>query len=370
MELLKSLISEDTGFSLNDLSLLQRLALKKAFTGRLDPLNVSDKESAVLDSLVDLGLLDLGYDVTEDGARAAELLDQFARREREDLSVAKELAAADKYKSDDDDEYVDDEFPFTEMEKIAIKSAGLNETEIAKLFTRPKKIKESFTQKIDGGQFTLDKDGVVEGDYKLMDPSTEKHFHVYFLYDTNTNKFLELRGIDYKEQKREVMDDINEFLHHAKQRVSEAVKYNLTSEELSDLKKACKAMKLKFEAQAARPKVAKELIAKYKKDFVKEGWGDSYTITAIRNTPLSQLKEIEQLFGDYHKKNGNIRWIEDMYNEVRDEVHRREHGEPEDEYYDEPEDQFRDDVEADADALTSAGYGTDEDYGYFGGDEY
>lgn len=35
--------------------------------------------------------------------------------------------------------------------------------------------------------------------------------------------------------------------------------------------------------------------------------------------------------------------------------------------YDEP-DQFRDDVEADADALASAGYGTDEDYGYDGMD--
>jgi len=33
---------------------------------------------------------------------------------------------------------------------------------------------------------------------------------------------------------------------------------------------------------------------------------------------------------------------------------------------DEPEDQFRDDVEADADTLASAGYGT---YGYYGGDE-
>lgn len=31
-------------------------------------------------------------------------------------------------------------------------------------------------------------------------------------------------------------------------------------------------------------------------------------------------------------------------------------------------DQFRDDVEADADALASAGFGTDEDYGYFGDD--
>lgn len=33
------------------------------------------------------------------------------------------------------------------------------------------------------------------------------------------------------------------------------------------------------------------------------------------------------------------------------------------------EDQFRDDVEADADTLASAGWGTEEDYGYYGDDE-
>jgi hypothetical protein len=31
---------------------------------------------------------------------------------------------------------------------------------------------------------------------------------------------------------------------------------------------------------------------------------------------------------------------------------------------------FRDDVEADADTLRSIGWGTDEDYGYFGEEEY
>lgn len=36
---------------------------------------------------------------------------------------------------------------------------------------------------------------------------------------------------------------------------------------------------------------------------------------------------------------------------------------------DEQEDQFRDDVEADADVLRSAGWGTDEDYGLYA-DEY
>ena len=48
-----------------------------------------------------------------------------------------------------------------------------------------------------------------------------------------------------------------------------------------------------------------------------------------------------------------------------------EQGEPivPDDEQDEPPDQFRDDVEADADALASAGYGTDEDYGYFGDDQ-
>ena len=35
----------------------------------------------------------------------------------------------------------------------------------------------------------------------------------------------------------------------------------------------------------------------------------------------------------------------------------------------EDHDQFRDDVEADADTLRSAGWGTDEDYGYYG-EEY
>ena len=32
------------------------------------------------------------------------------------------------------------------------------------------------------------------------------------------------------------------------------------------------------------------------------------------------------------------------------------------------EDNFRDDVDADANALAGAGYGTDEDYGYYGED--
>lgn len=52
------------------------------------------------------------------------------------------------------------------------------------------------------------------------------------------------------------------------------------------------------------------------------------------------------------------------------EVEMRELGqEPIEPEYDEPEDNYSD-VEADADTLASAGMGTDEDYGYYGGDEW
>lgn len=42
----------------------------------------------------------------------------------------------------------------------------------------------------------------------------------------------------------------------------------------------------------------------------------------------------------------------------------------EDDYEREREDNFRDDVDADANTLASAGYGTDEDYGYYGESDY
>jgi len=54
---------------------------------------------------------------------------------------------------------------------------------------------------------------------------------------------------------------------------------------------------------------------------------------------------------------------ESLINALQEENEEREYGsEP-------PEDHFRDDVEADADALASAGFGTDEDYGDYGGGE-
>jgi hypothetical protein len=69
----------------------------------------------------------------------------------------------------------------------------------------------------------------------------------------------------------------------------------------------------------------------------------------------SDLEECEQ-YQEFLANGGNA-----VFSEPDDD---QEDDQEEDE--DEPWDGFRDDVEADADALASAGWGTDEDYGYYG----
>ena len=143
MKLLSSLIQEEEGLSLNDLTMLQRLMLKKAYTGRLDPFeqDLTEPQLAVLDSLVDLGLLDSAYDVTETGAKAASMIDQYSRQEREEIGVAKDIAAAEirgKRFDDDEEDYSDelDDFPFTEGEIIALRAAGLSRVEVAQILMK------------------------------------------------------------------------------------------------------------------------------------------------------------------------------------------------------------------------------------------
>ena len=57
---------------------------------------------------------------------------------------------------------------------------------------------------------------------------------------------------------------------------------------------------------------------------------------------------------------GWVKTAEWLYEEVNAQLMETINNEP---------DQFRTDAEADADALASAGFGTDEDYGYFGSEE-
>jgi hypothetical protein len=112
--------------------------LKKAYTGKFDPFeqDLTEPQLAVLDSLIDLGLLDDAYDVTPSGEKAAKLIDAYSKREREDIGVAKDIAAAEiKGKKFDDEDYSDelDNFPFTEYEQVAMEAAGLDPREVAKI---------------------------------------------------------------------------------------------------------------------------------------------------------------------------------------------------------------------------------------------
>lgn len=137
MGLLTALILENEGFSLNDLSMIQRVALKKAYTGRLNPDEVSERESTVLDSLVDLGLLDMGYDVTEDGANASKLMDTYSKGERDDLAAAKQLRAEqedDERKRTRREQPPRENFRFSEGEEAVMKAAGLNPKEMMEIF--------------------------------------------------------------------------------------------------------------------------------------------------------------------------------------------------------------------------------------------
>lgn len=61
------------------------------------------------------------------------------------------------------------------------------------------------------------------------------------------------------------------------------------------------------------------------------------------------------------------RELTELENRIRAEWDNRDpdNADPEGDY---PEDQYRNDVEADADVFTSIGWGTDEDYGYYGDD--
>lgn len=243
--ILSAIILENEGFSLNDLTSIQRMALKKAYTGRLEPDNVSEKETDILDSLVDLGLLDLGYDVTPEGEHAAKLIDKYSRNQRDDLMAAKEKFAK-KERAMGFDNNEEDDFHFSEGEKIAIKNAGLNEDEMKAMFA----------------------------------------------------------------------------VQHAMAKLDESI------------------------GELGLPQT-----------------------NSIAGTSIKDLKELEETLNMYVKKHPGLRYIEDIHNEVKSELDRREHGAEENEYPEEPEDQYRDDAEADADTLASAGFGTDEDYGYYGGDD-
>lgn len=143
MRLFTAIILENEGFSLNDMTTMERMALKRVATGAMNFDNLSDKAIEVLDTLANYGLIDdLTYELTDDGQRAARLLDKYSKEQREDLSVAKQIAAAEtenemkNIRDDNGDFRGRENFRFTEGEKAVMKAAGLNYEEVTSLFLK------------------------------------------------------------------------------------------------------------------------------------------------------------------------------------------------------------------------------------------
>jgi hypothetical protein len=141
MKFLSTLILESENFSVNDLSDIQRAALRTAWKGRLNFDKMTTAQADVLDSLVDLDLLDLAYETTPSGRKAINNMTGFEQSRKQDMSSAKRKVARaqrhnvnmgrDRDQLDDmGDEYYEG---FTPGEISAMKASGLNPIEINEL---------------------------------------------------------------------------------------------------------------------------------------------------------------------------------------------------------------------------------------------
>lgn len=104
--------------------------------GKLDPDNVSEKEMSVLDSLMDLGLLDMGYGLTQDGNRAGRLMNKYSRGAGGNMAAAKQLSAEEETRQhrQEQNRQPRNNFSFSESELAVMTDAGLNEEEIMQIF--------------------------------------------------------------------------------------------------------------------------------------------------------------------------------------------------------------------------------------------
>jgi hypothetical protein len=143
MKFLASLILESEDFSINDLTAVQRAALRSAWKGRLNFDKMTDDSMDVLDSLVDLDLLDLAYETTPAGRKAINNMTGFEQNRKADIHGAKRKVAraerhdANRRNRNEPNGGMGDEYyeGFTPGEISAMKASGLNPTEIKELLS-------------------------------------------------------------------------------------------------------------------------------------------------------------------------------------------------------------------------------------------
>ena len=149
MKFLSSLILESEDFSLNDLDPMQRAVLRRinklGTNLAINPEKLTPESNEVLDSLVDLGLLDIDWELTREGRHAMWVMGEFenkkkgdknnarqeySRRERNDLADVRNV---------DDNEYYEG---FTPGQIAAMKASGLKPEDIREILGE-EEVKES-----------------------------------------------------------------------------------------------------------------------------------------------------------------------------------------------------------------------------------
>lgn len=75
---IQEILNENAVLAFRDLDPMQTAVLNKIGTGRA---LVSQREQDIMDNLVDLGLVDLGGDLTDQGTKALELVKRYGTRD-------------------------------------------------------------------------------------------------------------------------------------------------------------------------------------------------------------------------------------------------------------------------------------------------
>lgn len=111
----------------------------------INPEKMTPESNEVLDSLIDLGLLDLGYELTREGRHAMWVMGEFEKKKTDDKQVAQK-AYGRKERSDyadvrgiDSQEHYEG---FTPGQVAAMKASGLNPQEIREILGE-EEVKES-----------------------------------------------------------------------------------------------------------------------------------------------------------------------------------------------------------------------------------
>lgn len=101
MKILNVLINESAALAYRDISDLQTTVLVRIAQGKTSPETASPREQAIMDELVDLGLLvNLSYELTQQGAAVANMGAKYGPRDARQMAQRKAAAGVKPVQGD------------------------------------------------------------------------------------------------------------------------------------------------------------------------------------------------------------------------------------------------------------------------------